>query len=413
MNIGIHFTTDLQRVKRAAETPLSHAPSQAAPALPVIWMVLENLCKIKNPFVRAISLFASLLIRAVLRPRHLQRSIITFNNTSVIGWVHKGKRRVRGQQVPMQWATSRVGVTNEDILESLSTHMELAQCANKQRPYLVPEFIPAGTDFNTARAFGDAPMDPSTIRRQLSLALRAAGVLQEIIDMLEGLYSFRRVLPTLAHRAAFNVSERLDVGAWVSKEEKAEAAMPQLYSEAKLTMQALKKAELIFLANQTFTTILGNSDVSINFNWELAFAKWPDRPKNFTHTFDASASSIKPLKDLDKVAPESNSFSSDGSGSSSGDSDISDMFGSETDNDRAAEDELYPACLNDIEWQLAAGPKGRLHLSSGGHLCCGRTLRLPEHGVSLSNAYSANREWSPRCWQQLPALAQTWWKDST
>ena len=74
----------------------------------------------------------------------------------------------------MQWATSRMGVTTEDIMETLSAHMEIAQCANKQRTFLVPEFIPAGADFNTARAFGDAPMDPSKIRRQVGLALRAA-----------------------------------------------------------------------------------------------------------------------------------------------------------------------------------------------------------------------------------------------
>ena len=188
--------------------------------------------------------------------------------------------------------------------------------------------------------------------------------------------------------------------------------MPQLYSEAKLTMQALKKAELIFLANQTFVTILGNTEASINFNWELAFAKWPDRPKNFTHTFDANSKSLSAIEDKSKEAPAADSSSSDESSSAGGDSDLSDMFGSESDNDRAAEDELYPACLNDIEWQLASGPKGRLHLASGGHLCCGRSLRLPESGLSLSNAYSANRQWSPRCWQQLPALAQTWWTDN-
>ena len=78
----------------------------------------------------------------------------------------------------------------------------------------------------------------------------------------------------------------------------------------------------------------------------------------------------------------------------------SEMFGSESDNDRAAEDEVYPACLIDIECQLDYGPKGRLHLASGGQLCCGRSLRLPEHGTSLSSLsaeYAANREWSPRC----------------
>ena len=78
------------------------------------------------------------------------------------------------------------------------------------------------------------------IRRQISLALRAAGITTEVLDELQGLYWMRRVLPTLAHFSSFSAPERIDIGGWISKEEKASLAMPQLYSEAKLTMQSTK-----------------------------------------------------------------------------------------------------------------------------------------------------------------------------
>ena len=313
--------------------------------------------------------------------------------------------------MPIQWATGRIGINNDDIMEPLLAHMEIAQCANKQRPFLLPDFVPRGADFNTARGFSDSAMDPSKIRRQISLALRAAGVSQEVIDLIEGLYSFRRILPTLAHRASFNVSERIDVGAWISKEEKTEAAMPQLYSEAKLTMQSLRKSELVYLANQCFAKIISNPETSINFTWELAFAHWPDRPKNFTHVSALQDSSAKLGKKTLQSDSDSGSLHDSSDSSDSSSENMSDMFGSESDNDREAEGELYPSFLNDVSWQLAAGPKGKLHLCEGDSLCCGRTLRLPESGTSLASAYETKRDWSPRCWQKLPPKAQLWWNE--
>ena len=52
------------------------------------------------------------------------------------------------------------------------------------------------------------------------------------------------------------------------------------------------------------------------------------------------------------------------------------------------------------------------HVFDGGELCCGRCLRMPEKGTGLSNALTATREWSPRCWKALPAEAQSWWSDA-
>ena len=57
-------------------------------------------------------------------------------------------------------------------------------------------------------------------RRLTALVLRSAGASETEVSELDGLYCLRRVLPSLAHVAAHNESERLDVGAWVGPGEK-------------------------------------------------------------------------------------------------------------------------------------------------------------------------------------------------
>ena len=84
------------------------------------------------------------------------------------------------------------------------------------------------------------------------------------------------------------------------------------------------------------------------------------RQKNFVHTFDTDAGTQLQLKDKSFAGQDADSHSGSDSESSNDSSDVSIMFSSESDNGRAAEDELYPACLY-----------------------CGRSLRLPEHGISL------------------------------
>ena len=85
------------------------------------------------------------------------------------------------------------------------------------------------------------------------------------------------------------------------------------------------------------------------------------------------------------------------------------------DYDADAEDEAYPYAFAILEWQLASGSRGKLHLVNDDNqaLHCGRVLRLPEPGTGLALAANAGREWSPRCWNALPEAARAWWSDST
>ena len=81
-----------------------------------------------------------------------------------------------------------------------------------------------------------------------------------------------------------------------------------------------------------------------------------------------------------------------------------------SDDGANAEDETYPPELAEIEWQISKGCKGHIHLACT-HNTCGRTLRCPTQGRGLSQAYSSQLKWSPRCFAGLSKHAQAWWKD--
>ena len=81
-------------------------------------------------------------------------------------------------------------------------------------------------------------------------------------------------------------------------------------------------------------------------------------------------------------------------------------------SDYSVEDESYPHELAVLEWELATGKAGHLHLVDCQKLFCGRILRLPESGTGLALAARSNRKWSPRCWRALPETGKAWWLSS-
>ena len=99
----------------------------------------------------------------------------------------------------------------------------------------------------------------------------------------------------------------------------------------------------------------------------------------------------------DLSVPTDSSGSRSGSGSSSDDS--------ATDS---GDDPIL------LEWLLAKGPRGRLHLvhpaaeHGGGRFrsACGRSLLQPSYGTSLPDALDSGRPWSPRCFARLPKSVQ-------
>ena len=114
------------------------------------------------------------------------------------------------------------------------------------------------------------------------MILRDEGAPQWIIDLIDGLYSARRILPSLAHRSEYQDAALLDVGGWTDSAVGQRTAMPRLYSDAKLIMQARRKSSLIVAARialRTHTETEGStvfpswdsvSTTIQHFNWWIA-----------------------------------------------------------------------------------------------------------------------------------------------
>ena len=77
------------------------------------------------------------------------------------------------------------------------------------------------------------------------------------LEFLEGRYSSRRILPTLAHKSGFDITEQLDGGGWTDAKDTARGAMPDLCSSAKLHMANQRIAELVVMTESIHTIHYG------------------------------------------------------------------------------------------------------------------------------------------------------------
>ena len=85
--------------------------------------------------------------------------------------------------------------------------------------------------------------------------------------------------------------------------------------------------------------------------------------------------------------------------------------GSSADSQAPIVTPLAEKRFNDIEWSLAKGAKGMLHLLVDGSLHYSRNLSMPETGSGLACAATTLRKWSPRFFNALPVIAQSWWEE--
>ena len=222
-------------------------------------------------------------------------------------------------------------------------------------------------------------------RRLISLMLRDAGVPQAALDQIEGLYSFRRVLPTCAHREGYGAEALLDVGGWTDPDKKVRIAMPLLYSEAKLTMQAVRKDHLIKQATRALLESWTSSSSSSSPSWEDLFKFWPSLP-SASPVCSLPAPPALPAQVVLPVVDDSDVTVESGVSSALDSQDAS-------DKDSDPEDEIYPAQFAKINWALSQGKAGHLHLGSCGDFSCDRRLRMPEVGQGLSEALATNKQW--------------------
>ena len=76
------------------------------------------------------------------------------------------------------------------------------------------DFGPDRVAIDKAAFFKKDPMPRHRIIRFTAEILRAEGVEEMLWSQVEGLYSARRVLPTLADVSRYDPDERLDIGSW-------------------------------------------------------------------------------------------------------------------------------------------------------------------------------------------------------
>ena len=163
--------------------------------------------------------------------------------------------------------------------------------------------------------------------------------------------------------------------------------MPHLYSDQKIRMQAVHTAELISLAIVALQTAVQSSP-ELSPSWDSIAKYRPPRDPTFSLEVFVSGSRIgrivdQPTCGKSQPAVQSDSDSDDISSLVESEATSGSESRSETDDEANPEDDLYKPCFQKVEWPLAAGPKGKLHLGRYPDLRCGRSLRSPETGTSF------------------------------
>lgn len=195
-------------------------------------------------------------------------------------------------------------------------------------------------------------------------------------------YSARRNLPTLAHGAKFSIDERTYVGGWLDAEAvvaKAKAAMPDRYSDMKLSAALALKVELLTSVRIALAKM---TNISSQTSWEEVIHKFPTREQaQFAMGDKSIVTNIPPLPKKD---------------------DGSDQSSSEATSPSSSDGEEGADASEDILWLKSTGRRGHLHLRDPSdpacqRTLCGRTLRGATMGDGAEGAVFTEAPWSPRC----------------
>ena len=98
-----------------------------------------------------------------------------------------------------------------------------------------------------------------------------------MLGLITGLYSGRRMLPTLADKSQYSDTHRLLVGGWSDAQARSYSAMPNLYSAARADLQHDLKNELVRLAATSIQAALAKTDSFVNLSWREVFRHWPKK----------------------------------------------------------------------------------------------------------------------------------------
>ena len=168
-NIGLHSGADLDRVKKFCHTPQSHLAHQAKPAHFILLLLLENAMSYSNIFIASLAAFATMIVTSVLRPRHLQRSVIEIVDNVVQGICYRGKARFQGVQRPFKWAAASYGFSGVPLAVPIARIINISRAASGGRTWLLPDFHPKRSDWSNATTFEDYPMPLAKVRRLITI----------------------------------------------------------------------------------------------------------------------------------------------------------------------------------------------------------------------------------------------------
>jgi hypothetical protein len=400
------WSLDSAWVKQVASVSAHHIEKQVAPLRLSMWAVLTLLASSNNIVVKGIALFWLLVLGAVMRPAHLQRSqLIKVWPMSLEGRATADKTRTQGKRRAFSWRAPRFSVLGSDI--AIAAWDFYVQSGSETRNYFLPDTSPRGAGLS-AKSWQLTPMGQGKIRSLTNIILEAIGVPNINRQQLGGLYSARRVLPTLAHRMKFSDGERLDVGGW----SKSSLSMPQRYSEAKSDEQADLRTELVKMASHALCKLMvanPRPTAALELGWSYTEI-WNCFPARGTTT------NLCDMKDAvqwcSRMFPGIGSCSYDNVAATAPfavDSDSEPLSDSSTESE-ASDNASDRPC--ELRWLLAKGSKGCLHKAhetDAFYTTCGRCLRFPEEGAGLQEALGTDRLWSPRCFGSLDAHQKDWW----
>ena len=311
-----------------------------------------------------IATFWALLVLSCLRPIHLQRSSISILPERIKGHVSFGKAKTRGRRKPFYWSCGRTFFGGIDVGRILKAVLEKTGMGTSSSRGIMPDLLPQRAQLAKISGFKSQPMALSRLSNLSPSMFAAAGAEQNDIDITEGLYAPRHVLPSIGD--ALNIDEKkwLPLGAWASKE-KSKLAMPNLYSSAKLWREARDKHRLIMACDAALIVYETQHQGAQPMSWEPLYSALPSFKFTLARAADGSFISgprtlCEDIEDEPVLGDvpisqlvHARGSSDNSSGSSSADSNGSGM----------EEDPLV--VFVDLAWQLSKGRAGMLHLVNG------------------------------------------------
>ena len=106
--LGIGFHGDDVMIRRACAITPCHVEMQAPAVNALFWSELDRLLDTAGVFRLALAVFWNMLSSNVLRPKHLQPSILTLLQHRLEGWAELGKAKVDGHRRPFYWSAPRL-----------------------------------------------------------------------------------------------------------------------------------------------------------------------------------------------------------------------------------------------------------------------------------------------------------------